>query len=246
MSNNTTPAAPAVYAGISQVIAAMAAAGIAKDRRNEQQGYPFRGIDDVYNALATKLAAAQLCILPRVLSRAVTERATQRGGALFYVVVDVEYDIVSAIDGSRHVARVTGEAMDSADKATNKAMSAAYKYLALQAFCIPTQGDNDADATTHNVHAEPAATPTAAAPSPATVGTLKSVATAPAPATPTGDAEPALRRIALATGANLRTMHAAATPARFPDPSDLDTIRRAIAARARALGIDLQPLAAAA
>jgi hypothetical protein len=35
--------------------------------------------------------------------------------------------------------------MDSADKATNKAMSAAYKYACLQTFCIPTEGDNDAD-----------------------------------------------------------------------------------------------------
>jgi hypothetical protein len=41
--------------------------------------------------------------------------------------------------------------MDSADKATNKAMSAAYKYAAMQAFCIPTSGDNDADATSHEV-----------------------------------------------------------------------------------------------
>jgi hypothetical protein len=48
-----------------------------------------------------------------------------------------------------------GEAMDSADKATNKAMSAAYKYAAFLAFCIPTEGDNDADATTP----EPAARP---------------------------------------------------------------------------------------
>ena len=43
--------------------------------------------------------------------------------------------------------------MDSGDKATNKAMSAAYKYAALQTFCIPTEGDNDADATTHEVKA---------------------------------------------------------------------------------------------
>ena len=41
-----------------------------------------------------------------------------------------------------------GEAMDSADKSTNKAMSAAYKYMCLQVFCIPTEGDNDADGTT--------------------------------------------------------------------------------------------------
>ena len=40
--------------------------------------------------------------------------------------------------------------MDSGDKATNKAMSAAYKYMALQVFCIPTVGD-DADSVTHEI-----------------------------------------------------------------------------------------------
>ena len=44
-----------------------------------------------------------------------------------------------------------GEAMDRSDKATNKAMSAAYKYACFQTFCIPTEGDNDADFTTHEV-----------------------------------------------------------------------------------------------
>jgi len=73
---------------------------------------------------------------------------------LFYVVVDAEYDFISAEDGTRHTAKVYGEAMDSADKATNKAMSAAYKYACLQTFCIPTEGDNDADGTTHEVQPE--------------------------------------------------------------------------------------------
>jgi hypothetical protein len=41
--------------------------------------------------------------------------------------------------------------MDSGDKATNKAMSAAYKYAAFQMFAIPTEGDNDADGHTHEV-----------------------------------------------------------------------------------------------
>jgi hypothetical protein len=45
--------------------------------------------------------------------------------------------------------------MDSGDKATNKAMSAAYKYAAFMAFAIPTEGDNDADATTHDVAPAP-------------------------------------------------------------------------------------------
>jgi hypothetical protein len=41
--------------------------------------------------------------------------------------------------------------MDSADKSSNKAQSAAYKYAAMQVFCIPTEGDNDADASHHEV-----------------------------------------------------------------------------------------------
>lgn len=134
-----------VYKAINAVQADLARDGITKERRNQQQGYNFRGIDDVYNALAPKLAAHGLCILPRILSRDVQERTTQKGGVLFYVTVEAEFDFVCAEDGSKHIVRTYGEAMDSADKATNKAMSAAYKYAAFQAFAIPTEGDNDAD-----------------------------------------------------------------------------------------------------
>lgn len=143
-----------VYLAISQVAAKLAKAGISKDRKNQQQGYNFRGIDDVYNALAPFLAEEKLCILPHVLSREVVERQTKSGSALFYVTVQCKFDFVSAEDGSKHEVVTYGEAMDSADKATNKAMSAAYKYAAMQAFCIPTEGDNDADATTHEVKAK--------------------------------------------------------------------------------------------
>lgn len=140
-----------VYEAIAAITAEMAKEGISKNRRNQQQGYQFRGIDDVYNALSPMLAMNKLCILPRVLSRDIVERQSAKGGTLFYVVVEVEFDFVSAEDGSKHTVKTYGEAMDSADKATNKAMSAAYKYAAMQAFCIPTEGDNDADATTHEV-----------------------------------------------------------------------------------------------
>lgn len=140
-----------VYESIAAITAEMAKEGISKNRRNQQQGYQFRGIDDVYNALSPMLAVHKLCILPRIMTRDLVERQTAKGGALFYVTVEAEFDFVSAEDGSKHTIRTFGEAMDSADKATNKAMSAAYKYAAMQAFCIPTEGDNDADATTHEV-----------------------------------------------------------------------------------------------
>ena len=140
-----------VYKAIAAVTADLAKEGISKSRRNQQQGYSFRGIDDVYNALSPVLSEHGLCILPRVLARECVERTTTKGGALFYVTVEVEFDFIAAQDGSKHTVKTFGEAMDSADKATNKAMSAAYKYAAMQAFCIPVEGDNDADATTHEV-----------------------------------------------------------------------------------------------
>src|SRR6185503_10469292 len=143
---------PLIYKLIAEVSAALAdAGGIAKDRKNVQQGYAFRGIDDVYNALASVLATHGLVILPVVEERAVVERQSAKGGALFYVTVRVRFTLVAAADGSRHDCVMYGEAMDSGDKATNKAMSAAFKYMAMEVFCIPTEGDNDADNTTHEV-----------------------------------------------------------------------------------------------
>ena len=142
---------PGVCGAIAAIQAALAKQGIAKARKNQQQGYAFRGIDDVYAAIAPLLAEHGLCIVPCVKSRSCTERQTQRGGALFYTVVEVEYKIIAVADGSTVTACIFGEAMDSGDKSTNKALSAAYKYLCLQLFCIPTEGDNDADATSHEV-----------------------------------------------------------------------------------------------
>ena len=142
-----------VYQAIGAISRALSKGGISKDRKNAQQGYNFRGIDDVLNSLSAALVDAGLVILPRCTHREVVERTTAKGGALFNVTCAVEFDLVSVEDGSKHTVCTYGEAMDSADKATNKAMSAAYKYLALLVFCIPTEAtpDTDADFTTHEV-----------------------------------------------------------------------------------------------
>ena len=139
---------PRVYERIAAVSGVIAHTGIAKGRKNAQQGYSFRGIDDVYNVLAPILAEHKLVIVPRILSRECVERTSKSGSAQFFVIVEAEFDFVAAEDGSKVTARTYGEAQDSGDKATNKAMSAAYKYAAFQTFCIPTEGDNDADAQT--------------------------------------------------------------------------------------------------
>ena len=120
MTESTTPQ---VYKAISAVMAELSKEGISKSRRSGDGGGPkfqFRGIDDVYNALAPILADNGLMILPRMMGRNVTERTTKIGGAMFYTVVEAEFDLVSAEDGSKHTIRTFGEAMDSSDKSTNK------------------------------------------------------------------------------------------------------------------------------
>lgn len=144
---SSTREVPLVLQGIQQVIAAFAENGIAKNRKNESQGFKFRGIDDVMNRMAEQLAAANLVIAPNIISREVHERTNSRGNPLFYVTVQVNYTIYSTVDGSSIVCCVPGEAMDTGDKATNKALSIAYKYMAFQLFAIPI--DEDPDATTH-------------------------------------------------------------------------------------------------
>lgn len=149
-----------VYKAISAVQKALSERGIGKERKNQQgAGYNFRGIDDVYNAVTPLLVKHGLCVIPRVVSQKTTDRVSNKGSILIYATVEVEFDFVSVLDGSHHLVKTYGEAMDSGDKATNKAMSAAYKYAAIMTFGIPTEGDNDTENHTHELAAEPESDP---------------------------------------------------------------------------------------
>lgn len=140
-----------VYKSIAQITGEIAAVGVGKTNKNQQQGFAYRGIDDIYDVLAPYLATHKLCILPRVVSRTVTEKVNSKGTTLFYVSVTVEYDFISGLDGSKVTTRMEGEAMDSGDKATGKACSYAYKNNAIQVFCIPIEPAWDPDAVSHTI-----------------------------------------------------------------------------------------------
>lgn len=178
--SNATAAAPEaksalIYQAIPKVMAAVGA--IEKKRQNEQQKYKFRGIDDVFAAFQRPLVEAGLFYVPEVLAHEHESVPTKSGGMMNYTRLQVAYTFY-AQDGSSVRAVVAGEAMDSADKSTNKAMSAALKYALLQIFCVPVEQE-DADQETHEMAARPAptqrgalggqsATPTAAAGAPTT------------------------------------------------------------------------------
>jgi hypothetical protein len=133
-------AAPRVYSAIASVMSDLAKSGIPKTQASENEGYCYRSIDEVCERLSPLLARQRLCILPRVLDRQSSEIPTLGSGRLVSVSVKVAYEIVSARDGSTHTIVIVGEAIDSGDKATTKAMSSAYKQAMLQLFCVPVAG----------------------------------------------------------------------------------------------------------
>ena len=123
---------------------------IGKDRKNSGQGYNFRGIDDVYNALHEKLAANQIFVAPGVIAAHHEERTSKSGSVLIYRIITMRYRFYTT-DGSFVEMESIGEGMDSGDKAGNKAMSAAQKYALIQAFLIPTKEDKDSENESHEL-----------------------------------------------------------------------------------------------
>lgn len=137
-----------IYETISAVMSEIGAVG--KTSKNATQGFMFRGIDAVMNAINPALVKYKLFIVPEILEQSREERQTVKGGTLIYSICKVKYTFY-AEDGSNISAVVIGEGMDSGDKATNKAMSIAFKYACFQVFCIPTEEMADPDKESHEV-----------------------------------------------------------------------------------------------
>lgn len=124
---------------------------IGKDSWNEKQKFKYRGVDAVMNALQPLFAKHKLFCVPEVLSSIREERASKSGGNLIYSIIRTKYTFY-AEDGSSVSAIVEGEGMDSADKATNKALAIAFKYACFQLFCIPTdETAPDPDKESHDL-----------------------------------------------------------------------------------------------
>lgn len=135
-----------IYESISRIMAE--ATPISKDKLNKQQGFRYRGIDDVMNTFYPLLAKHKVFIVPEVVEQQREERSTKSGGNLIYSILKIKFTFY-AEDGSNISAVVIGEGMDSADKSSNKAMAVGMKYAMFQVFCIPTEDMIDPDGESH-------------------------------------------------------------------------------------------------
>lgn len=120
---------------------------ITKSEKNQQQGFKFRGIDNVMNELHDLFAKNEVFILPEVLEFTTQDRPTKSGGLNTFTRTRIRFRYITS-DGSSVETVNVGEAMDSGDKGMNKAMSIALKYSLLQMLLIPTEEQKDPDATT--------------------------------------------------------------------------------------------------
>lgn len=122
---------------------------VGKNQKNTAQGFKFRGIDDMVNALHPALTKHGVFMAPRCVSETHELKEVTRGsgkaGIDKHVTILMEYDFF-AEDGSKvTVGPIPAEGLDSGDKATNKALSAALKYALIQTFSIPTEDMAEAD-----------------------------------------------------------------------------------------------------
>lgn len=194
-----------IYETIAAVMADVGAVG--KTSRNQQQNFMFRGIDAVMNALNPAMVKHHLFVIPEVLDHKREERQSvksfynreagvteQKTTNLIYSICTIKYTFY-AEDGSSVSAVIIGEGMDSGDKATNKAMSIAFKYACFQVFCIPTEEmkEDDPDRESHEVQPRKQATVRPAAQKPAERAT-----NAPKQASPEQQSSPAKPALACA------------------------------------------------
>lgn len=138
---------PLIFSAIAGVMRDVGV--VAKEKEFESPigkkgNYMFRGIDDVMNALHPAMVNNKIFVVPEILEQVRESRVSKSGTQMQVSICKIRYTFY-AEDGSSVAATVIGEGMDTGDKATNKAMSIAFKYACFQVFCIPTEEMSDPD-----------------------------------------------------------------------------------------------------
>lgn len=149
---------PTVYEAWNAVMRDVQA--VRKDSRNKAQGFNFRGIDAVMNAAGPAMREHGVAVIPSL--RSIGHRDVQsasKGSAMREVTVEVGYTIIGPNGDGIDCGIVPGEALDSGDKATAKAMSVAYRTFLLQALTIPTDDPDPDEHSYERASAQPPAQP---------------------------------------------------------------------------------------
>lgn len=140
-SHTQNQAGPTIYELMARVMSDVGNVG--KNGFNTHHKYNFRGVDDFIGALAQPLRDHGVFMMTEILDFQTSVR-----GSMNAVHLRVAFHFYGPA-GDKVTATTLGEASDTADKASNKAMSAALKYALMQTFMIPVDAgsldDGDRD-----------------------------------------------------------------------------------------------------
>ena len=183
-----------IYKKMSQVMSDVGFVG--KNQKNQAQGFRFRGIDDMVNALYPALVKHGVFMAPEVVKEEHTlkevTRSNGKEGVDKHVHLLVKYTFYAEDGSSVAVGPIASEGLDSGDKATNKALSAALKYALIQTFSIPTEDMAEADLETPEIgRTVSGKTEGYKPPSPLVTAASKTTVLNPTPSAPTKSAEAA-------------------------------------------------------
>ena len=123
---------------------------IAKGRKNTQQNYQFRGVDDAMNAFQPLMAKHG--VFPTISKGELVQadEVTSKSGTQGYHYVTRYTVTFYALDGTHIDVISDGEAIDYGDKASNKAMSVAYREALFKTFVVPF-GNDDIENHSHDI-----------------------------------------------------------------------------------------------
>lgn len=137
---------PPVYQVIANVIRDMDA--VSKSQTNAQQGWAFRGIEDITAALKEQLGKHGLVLIPKV-RKVDYELLTVNGKPWREATVTMTWKAYGPAGDSLTIGPIIGKGRDNSDKDVSKAMSIAFKYALLQTFCISDPTSQDPDREKH-------------------------------------------------------------------------------------------------
>ena len=157
MTEQTSP--PHILTALNLVMKQVTAVG--KDSTNQQQGFKFRGIESVLNAVGPAFRDHGVVVSFELVSHERRTYETKKGTTMMETIVKVDYEFSDMVDGSKLVCRnVPGEASDAGATSMTKAMSLAYRTALVQALAIPTD-EPDPDETSYERASVPAGPPQA-------------------------------------------------------------------------------------
>lgn len=153
----TASTKPTIVEALAAVMADVQ--GVAKSSRNESQGFNFRGIDAVTNAVGPALRAHGVIVAPNVEeAHYATVTVGQRGTPMRECTLRIRFTFHGPAGDTLDTV-VQAEALDSGDKATSKAHSVALRTCLLQTLCIPTDEPDPDSVSYERTTPQPAVPP---------------------------------------------------------------------------------------